>query len=145
MADTLILQKTAPVDLPAFLNQEEQYTILHCETHQGRIQTDFGLMNFQWVTVTKTTSLVHRKTNERLALFHAINIPVDPEKYWFKYPGERLPFTLIYPKIPEDWSSFDFVGDPDAVTEVPAGHIVSGWLVKNIKRNKSGIYRIKLR
>lgn len=77
--DTLILEKTVTVELPAFLHQEEKYTILHCETHQGSTQTDFGLMNFQWVTVTKTTSIVHKKTHERLALLHAINIPIDPE------------------------------------------------------------------
>lgn len=143
--DTLIFEKTIAVDLPAFLSQEDQYTILHCETQQGSIQTDFGPMSFQWVTVTKSTSVIHRISNQRLALLHAINIPVDPEKYWFKYPGERLPFTLIYPKIPQDWDCFDFVGDPDAVTDVPDGHIVSGWLVKNIKRNETGIYRLKLR
>ena len=146
MAQTLFIQdKKISVDTELITQfQEQGYTILHCETCSGVERVPEGTLTIQWTTVTKTASIIHRPTQEKLPLLHAINIPVNPEKYWFKFFGECLKFTLIYPQIPSNWSYFDFVGDPTSVTKIPKGHIVTGWVVRNIRRNKTGVYRLKL-
>jgi len=119
--------------------QEKGYTIIHCEYFASSKYANGG-----WVTITKDAYLLNRTNNEKLSLLHAINIPIDPEKHFFKNPGERLAFTLIYPQIPSDWISFDFITTPQHVTQVPLGDEVSGWYHFNINRNNSGVYRIKL-
>ena len=48
---------------------------------------------------------------ERLKLIESSGIPVCPESYKFKYPGEKLSFTLAFPPIKADVKWIDIIED----------------------------------
>lgn len=110
--------------------EDEAATIIHCLYTAPGIYHSGG-----WVSIWPTTYLVFNKGSERLQLLHAISIPVAPERKYFKREGETLPFTLIFPRIPDHWPLFHL--------HEHAGS-GKGFKVNNIKRNESGIYRFKI-
>lgn len=110
--------------------EDEAATIIHCSYTASGIYHSGG-----WLSIWPTTYLVFDKGSERLQLLHAINIPVAPERKHFKREGETLPFTLIFPRIPEHWPVFHLHESAGSGT---------GFKVNHIKRNESGIYRLKM-
>lgn len=90
-------------------------------------------INGGWVNIYPTTFLVN--DNDTLSLLHAVNIPLAPDKHHFEKAGQLKRFVLIFPAIPKNWNSFDFV------ESCSSG---AGFVVKNVARNNSGIYEIML-
>lgn len=108
---------------------ETQSTIVHCIYYSSKLYINGG-----WVHIWKSTYLQNNLSKEKVQLLHALNIPIAPEKHYFNRKGEYFPFTLIFPKLPSAWLSFDLVEVSDA----------GGFCVRNITRNESGIYRVKI-
>ena len=109
---------------------EDGFTYLHCTcTAHPMLVSDW------WVNISKESVISDRITRERLALVHAINIPLAPERYYLKDKEEVVGFTLVFPKTPDHWIMFDFI-EPSS-----SG---SGFKAKGIVTNSSGIYRVTL-
>ena len=109
--------------------EEQSYTFLHC-----KYTTSPEYLDGWWVNIYKTSCLICRGANENLEMLHALNIPLAPEKHYFKRFGDTLTFTLIFPKVPKTWNVFDFI-------EKSGG---GGLRVLGIRRNSSGIYRVAI-
>jgi hypothetical protein len=45
----------------------------------------------------------------RLPLIKAINIPIAPNKHWYKSENDRLHFTLLFPAIPKSTTHIDII------------------------------------
>jgi hypothetical protein len=108
--------------------KEEAQTIVHCSYVSKKKYINGG-----WVNIYPTTFLVHE--NESIPLIHAINIPVAPQFHVFKRAGELKQFTLVFPKIPQNWTSFSLIEKCD-------NH--NGFVILNIAKNSSGIYEVSL-
>jgi hypothetical protein len=68
-------------------------------------------------------------------MLHAINIPIAPQKVFLKNYGDKIVFTLIFPKVPDPWNTFNFV-------ESCIG--LNGFFIPRIQRNNSSVYRLKI-
>jgi hypothetical protein len=90
-------------------------------------------INGGWVNIYPTTYLVNK--NQTLPLLHAQNIPLAPNRHVFKKAGELKQFILLFPAVPIDWEYFSVIEKCiDA----------NGFVVSNIKRNKTGLYEISI-
>jgi hypothetical protein len=107
---------------------EDGQTVVHCNYVAKRKYINGG-----WVNIYPTTYLVNNNT--KLQMLHAENIPVAPKSYVFKNAGELKQFTLFFPVIPKDWEEFSMVEQCDSD---------DGFVVKNIKRNNSGVYELAI-
>jgi hypothetical protein len=107
---------------------EEGQTVVHCNYISKRKYINGG-----WVNIYPTTYLVNN--NSKLQMLHAENIPVAPSCYIFRNAGELKQFTLFFPVIPKDWEQFSMVEQCDSN---------DGFVVKNIKRNNSGVYELAI-
>lgn len=109
---------------------EEGHTIVHCIFTSAPVYNNGG-----WVTIWPTTYLVHSETKERLQMLFAYNIPVAPVKHYFQQAGQKLRFTLIFPKLPENWSCFHLHEVTDRNT---------GFIIRNIPKQNSGIHVVTI-
>lgn len=66
-------------------------------------------------------------------MLFAYNIPVAPAKHHFQQTGQKLRFTLLFPKLPENWSSYN-------LHEVTNQN--TGFIIRNIQRQSSGVYLV---
>lgn len=145
--DTLTYSKIEVCnDLLTFF-EEEGYTYLHCTYYTSpRYQSGW------WVNMGLESYLTNGK--EHLKMIKAMNIPISPEKYFFKKFGDSLQFTLIFPAVPKDWSTFNFLertGSKLSIqetnnAETPNGlftiHESKGLYINNIARNNTGVYKV---
>lgn len=107
--------------------QEEQQVIVHCcypaTYHIGSL-----------IRIWQSTFLVDERLNHRSSLLHHENISLFPD--WTPVPPmQDYWFTLVFSGLPKDCKSFDLR------EEIPEE---GGFLVKNIKRNGTDVYRVKL-
>lgn len=109
---------------------EEGHTIIHCTYISSDIYVNGG-----WVTIWPTTYLVHPETKERLQMLFAYNIPLSPAKHYFQHAGQKLRFTLLFPKLPENWSSFH-------LHEVTNQN--TGFIIRNIPKQESGMHVVNI-
>jgi hypothetical protein len=111
---------------------EESCTIVHCI-----FIAKTKYVNGGWVNIYPTT-LIEKSGNsfDYLYLQHAMNIPIAPERHYFKKAGDILRFTLYFPAIPKDWKTFSLV-------EVADGGI--GLSTTTIERNDTGVYEVIIR
>jgi hypothetical protein len=109
--------------------KEDSQTIVFCHYISKSKYVNGG-----WVNIHPTTFLV--SNNDYLKLLYAINIPVAPDKHHFEKAGQHKRFMLIFPSLPKNWNSFDFV------ESCSSG---DGFVTKNISRNNTGIYEIYLK
>ena len=110
--------------------KEESQTIIHCN-YVAPERFDKG----GWVNINSTTFLINETGKQRVKLIHNENIPIAPDKHYFLKPGEKMRFTLIFQGIPKTWNRFSLcektlIGD--------------GFVVKDIFKNKSGVYEINI-
>ncbi len=110
--------------------EPEGQTILHCRY----VSTD-KYLNGGWINIYKSTFLVNPDTKDFLSLVQAHNIPVSPGRHMFRQAGQLKQFTLLFPYVPRYWRRFHLV-------ELVRGG--GGFRVKDIERNKSGVYHINL-
>ena len=109
---------------PALLAEAEEkgQIIVHC------------LLNFhRRARIWRSTFLIDAETGKRARLLHAENITFYPE--WKDFSNDNPCFTLIFESLPKSCKRFHL----HEIIPEPAG-----WLVKNITRKKSDVYRVHL-
>ena len=115
--------------------REEACTIVHC-TYVAKIK----YVNGGWVNIHAKTVLHiaegFMKKPEQLELLHAFNIPIAPAKHYFSQAGDVIRFTLYFPPLPSDWTSFTLVED--------TGYF-NGFTACGIPRNSTGVYNVFLK
>lgn len=109
-------------------SQQEAYTYLNCTYTTSR-----KFISDWWVNINLGSYLLNKNTEERLIMIHVIYIPISPKKYYLKTFGESLSFTLIFPQIPNNWASFDFIENSNNS---------GGLRINNILRNDTGVYHV---
>jgi hypothetical protein len=109
---------------------ESARTTIHCKYVAKKQYINGG-----WVNIYPTTYLWNRDTDEKLQLEFALDIPVAPKCYFFKQAGDIKTFSLIFPKVPPSWRSFTLV------EKTPKE---CGFVVYDIPRNSSGVYRVDI-
>ena len=110
--------------------EEEGYTYLHCVYYTSP-KYSWGW----WVNMDAGCHLVSAVSTEKLALIKAINIPMSPARHYLKRKGDCLNFTLIFPRVPDDWTVFHF-REPSFSGD--------GLSISHIARNTSGVYRLRI-
>lgn len=106
---------------------EESCTIVHCCSTGKKMYENGG-----WVNINRATFLEKSGgKSEGLSLLHAINIPLAPEKHYFKKHGDSIRFTLYFPAIPKDWTSFSLIEKSEQGNAFRA---------HNLTQNHTGIY-----
>jgi len=121
------------------LFEEDRYTYLHF--------TYIILENYNsdwWININENSYLVGGKSLTKLKLLNAIGIPLAPQKYCFKKLGDTLQFSLIFPALPKDWKVFDFIEDIPTVLSHKILQSRNGFYYRNIKRNDTDVYKIKI-
>jgi hypothetical protein len=90
-------------------------------------------------------------------MLNAMNIPLSPNKHFFKKFGDSLQFTLIFPAVPKSWDTFDFIeytkdtrsveGNIDLAAGIISRNIVEskGLYINNITRNSTGVYKVNIK
>ncbi|UJF30072.1 hypothetical protein L0B70_01370 [Kaistella sp. 97-N-M2] len=107
--------------------EEEKQVIVHC---------CFPATFFEGslIRIWNSTYLIDDRLAHRSALIHHENISVFP--YWTEVPPFRdFWFTLVFSGLPKECTTFDL---QEIIPEE------GGFHVKNIKRNGSDVYRVKL-
>lgn len=106
--------------------EEQGQTIIHCTYTATDEYLEGG-----WVNISPTTFLVNPVTQETLQLQFAYHVPLAPDKHFFQQSGQRIRFLLIFPNLPKDWATFNFIEETDDGTS---------WKVTNIFREPQYIY-----
>lgn len=108
-------------ELLSDVNNEAQVTV-HCRYPRRGV-----------VRIWKSTYLVPHNSAERSKLLHHENISLYPK--WTEVESNGLNFTLIFSRLPKDCAVFDLI---ESIPEP------GGFIVKNIKRNKSDVYFVEI-
>ena len=107
--------------------QEEKQVIVHC-----CYPATFYVGNL--IRIWQSTFLIDERLHHKSHLIHQENISLFP--YWTPVPAMKdFWFTLIFSGLPKECRSFDLR------EEIPEE---GGFLVKNIKRNATDVYRVKI-
>ncbi len=105
---------------------EDSFVYVHCEFQ--------SLSPGMLIRIWKTTFLNDCDSASKSQLVHAENISMAPQ--WTMVPdGGFYNFLLIFSALPKWCTRFDLA------EEIPQA---GGFLVRNIQRNKSDVYRITL-
>ncbi|MFT4523786.1 MAG: hypothetical protein ACI8ZN_002742 [Bacteroidia bacterium] len=106
--------------------EEEAQVIVHCS-----FTSKSELMG---IRIWESTVLVDKESNHRATLMHIENISMQPDWTWV-LPNKTYRFALIFSALPKSCSHFDLFED------IPQP---GGFLVPNIERNRTDVYRVKL-
>ena len=85
--------------------QEGELTVIHFITTANTIKYHAGW----WVEVIGSIFIRPVGTKDKLELVYAHNIPIAPQKYYFKNRNEQLHFTLFFPALPKDTTHIDVI------------------------------------
>lgn len=108
------------------LVDEEAQVLVHC-TYEA---DDWG----GGIRIWHSTFLVDQNSGHRSRLLHAENITFMPV-WTFLRPYERIHFLLVFERLPKGCVLFDLI------EEIPES---GGFEVRDIRRNKSDVYRVRL-
>lgn len=108
---------------------EEGQTLIHCSYVSKEMYVNGG-----WVNIYPTT-ILQSERGASITMIDAQSIPLAPQKYYFTKCGQLKQFTLLFPKIPADWQTFDLI------EKTYSG---DGFIVKQIAVNESGVYHVQL-
>ncbi|QOW09068.1 hypothetical protein Q73A0000_01245 [Kaistella flava (ex Peng et al. 2021)] len=107
--------------------EAEKQVIVHC-CFPG---TPFSDM---LIRIWSSTFLIDESLGHKSTLIHHENISLFP--YWTEVPPMKdYWFTLVFSGLPKECTSFDLK------EEIPQE---GGFWVRNIKRNKSDVYKVKI-
>lgn len=142
---SIILEpKQQIISCPELLTQpDDQHTYINCAYFSPSLSVNNG-----WFNIEPNPYLINVKnTDQRIAILHAINAPIAPEKHFFKKRNDCIYFTLISNKLPEDWKWFTVVfnnGPKKLRVYVLKKNDPKwgGYAVGPIEKTKSGIYKI---
>ncbi len=62
-----------------------------------------------WVSLQPEIFIRPVGANDKLGLVYAFNIPIAPDKYYFKSPMDSLLFTLFFPALPKHVTHIDII------------------------------------
>lgn len=119
--ETEVLVKKKPQRLTKTVDSKERQTIVHCTYDPASA-----------VRVWPATFLVEKETGRRVKLITAFNITFAPQ---WTFGTENNRFTLVFGGLSKKCSMFDLVEDiphPDP------------FVVRNIPRNKTDVYDVKI-
>lgn len=106
---------------------EEGQVIIHCISGGS-------LLYDSYVRIWKSTFLFDQHSDHVCDLVHVENITLAPE--WLLVPaGSVVHYSLIFSGLPKDCTVFDL----DEIIPEPGG-----FAAKNIKRNSSDVYFVRL-
>ena len=110
--------------------EEDGFTYLNCTyITSPKYDSDW------WVNIQPNSYLTSGDIIDSLIMTHAINIPLAPQKHYLSNFGDFLKLTLIFPSVPKNWDSFNFY---------EADKSSSSLCIRNIKRNNTGVYHVKI-
>ena len=84
--------------------QEGELTVIHFIA-----RPDTRYPSGWWVDVIPDIIIRPVGTKDRLGLVLAYNIPIAPQKHFFKSVHEQLPFTLFFPALPKGVTHIDII------------------------------------
>lgn len=114
----------------AQLPLEERQVVIHINHHACfRSCVSSGACS---VCLNSTVYLIPDTVPTPSLLVHAINAELLDNMMMLK--KEVMNFSLIFSGLPKDATSFDFIEPGDG-----------GWILLNIKRNKSDVYALKIK
>lgn len=119
--ETETLTKSKPKQKLKTLETKERQTIIHCIYNPEMA-----------VRVWPSTFLVEKESGRRVKLITAFNITFAPE---WTFGGENNQFTLIFGGLSKGCAMFDLVED------IP---LPDPFVVKNIPRNKTDVYEVRI-
>ena len=111
--------------------QENGQVIMHCK-HYG-CSSECGRTDFCEILIHPGIELIPTDGTKPAELLHTYNINLAPGKNFKKSYSTQ--FTLVFSSLPKHCTEFDFI-EPDETG--------NGWISKNIKRNKSDVYRLHI-
>lgn len=62
-----------------------------------------------WVQIFNTAYIRPSGSDKKYSLLKAINIPIAPNKHFFKSSGQVLQFTLLFPALPKTVTEIDII------------------------------------
>jgi hypothetical protein len=65
--------------------------------------------SFEWIHIMPETFIRPSGSAQEHTLIKAINIPLAPQKYYFKTSNDFLCYTLYFPKLPNDVKTIDII------------------------------------
>ena len=83
---------------------EGELTVIHFMTYPSMKFT-----HGWWVMVEPEMFIRPVGTKDKLTLVFAHNIPLAPEKYYFRSRNEQLRFTLFFPALPKGTTHIDII------------------------------------
>lgn len=103
---------------------EESQVILHC-SYTGSVYDDY-------IRIWRSTFLCPKECDKRSQLITAYNISIYPQWTMVK-DGQTIIFTLVFSALPKACKEFDMIED------IPE---LGGFMIRNIKRNKTDVYKV---
>lgn len=119
--ETEVLVKKKPKRSAKTVDSKERQTIVHCTYDPASA-----------VRVWPTTFLVEKESGRRVKLITAFNITFAPQ---WTFGTENNRFTLVFGGLSKKCSMFDLVED------IP---LPDPFVVKNISRNKTDVYEVRI-
>jgi hypothetical protein len=106
-------------------SREEAMVIVHCS---------FNAIEETGIRIWSSTFLIDQESGTRSRLLHALDITMAP--MWMLVPeGTTARFTLLFSALPKACTSFTLFED------IPQP---GGFEIRNIKRNRSDVYNVKI-
>lgn len=128
--DTIVVKPIIEVEILQSLQpkvEEEKQVIVHCCYPAS---PEVGSL----IRIWQSTFLIDESIRHRSKLIYADNISIFP--YWTEVPPMKdYWFTLVFSGLPKDCKMFDLM---EVIPEE------GGFHVKEIRRNESDIYRVKI-
>lgn len=113
---TKIKEKQTVVYNPATKHHVgDKLQVLRISTNENYTIVDFiyyapqYYINGGWVSIDKSTFIRPKGKDLKLTLVKAVNIPMAPNKHYFKNKGDILLFSLYFPAVPIGTTTIDII------------------------------------
>jgi hypothetical protein len=83
---------------------DENYTIIDFIYYPPHYYENGG-----WVQINSDTYIRAVGTSQKLKLIKAVNIPITPQKHYFKSSKAMLAYTLYFPALPKSCKEIDII------------------------------------
>jgi len=86
---------------------------IHLDDEYTRIDFLYQASNYYinggWVQIDKDSFIRAQDTKTKLKLIKAVNIPIAPNKHFFKSTKDMLAYTLYFPSLPKNTHKIDII------------------------------------
>ncbi|WP_430809591.1 MULTISPECIES: trypsin-like peptidase domain-containing protein [unclassified Carboxylicivirga] len=115
---SVTLSSFCQINNPSYLKKDvEECDIIKVEKNSNNTVVYFKYTNKHdasygpWVRIDKDFFIRDKRTNKKYPLIKANNIPITPDKHYFKYKGQVLEFNLIFKALPLTVNEIDVIED----------------------------------